>query len=143
MSPRGVTKVSGTLQFVCDKKCIMHVKGVIQLWIELLDENDSRWNVRYPRYAGNNTQREDENTLAHEMDHFNTWKDFLDFVQTANAFDGQKFSDCANRAKQYTAAYRRIRGIVSSHSAKFDMPGWNQGGQYSRHPIDTSIFKWE
>ena len=143
MTPRGVTRVSGGFQFVCDRKCTMHVKGVIQLWIELLDENDSRWNIRYARYAGNDTPREDESTLAHEMDHFNTWKAFLDFVQTANAFDGQTFSDCADRATRYTTTYRRISEIVSSHSAKFDRPGLNQGGQYSRHPLDPSILKWE
>ena len=131
------------LDFSCDKKCVLHAKGVIQLWIELLNEDNPRWNERYPRYSGNAEMREDKNTLAHEMDHFKTWNAFLDFVKTANVFDGKKYSDCKDRATRYNAAYQRFRAVTSAHSAKFDQHGWNQGNQYSKHPLNTSAFKWE
>ena len=33
--------------------------------------------------------------------------------------------------------------ISAAHSLKFDNDSWNMGGQDSRHPLDTSKFKWE
>ena len=143
LSPRGVTRRTGDLTFSCDKKCILHANGVIQLWIELLNEDDPRWNTRYPQYSSSTNDNEDQNTLSHEMDHFNTWNAFLDFVKTANDLDGKKYSDCKERAARYNAAYQRFKALTSAHSAKFDQPGWNQGGQYSKHPLNTSSFKWE
>ena len=68
---------------------------------------------------------------------------FLDFVKTANSLDDKRFSDCQDRASRYNAAYRKYRAETSAHSLKFDQPGWNQGNQYSRHPLNTSMFKWE
>ncbi len=143
ISPRGVTRIKGSLTFSCDKNCILHAKGVIQLWIELLNEDDSRWNKRYPQYSSSTNNREDLNTLSHEMDHFSTWSAFLDFVKTANTLDGKKFTNCKDKANQYNMAYKRYMVITSAHSSKFDQPGWNQGGQYSKHPLNTSTFKWE
>jgi len=143
ISPRGVTRIKGSLTFSCDKNCILHAKGVIQLWIELLNEDDSRWNKRYPQYSSSTNNREDLNTFSHEMDHFSTWSAFLDFVKTANTLDGKKFTNCKDKANQYNMAYKRYMVITSAHSLKFDQPGWNQGGQYSKHPLNTSTFKWE
>ena len=143
LSPRGVTRIMGSLKFSYDTKCILHVKGVIQLWIELLNEGDARWNKRYPQYLSSKNDREDLNTLSHEMDHFSTWRAFLDFVKTANDFDGKQYSDCKERAMRYNAAYQKFRAITAAHNLKFDDDGWNMGGQYSRHPLDTSGFKWE
>ena len=143
LSPRGITRITGALNFSCDKKCVLHAKGVIQLWIELLNEDSPRWSERYPRYSSSTNTREDQNTLSHEMDHFSTWSAFLDFVKTANSLDGKRFSDCQDRASRYNAAYRKYRAETSAHSLKFDQPGWNQGNQYSRHPLNTSMFKWE
>jgi hypothetical protein len=77
------------------------------------------------------------------MDHFSTWSAFLDFVKTANSLDGKKFFDCQDRASRYNAAYQKYKAETSAHSLKFDQPGWNQGNQYSKHPLDTSMFKWE
>jgi RHS repeat-associated protein len=143
LSPRGITRITGSLNFSCDKKCVLHAKGVIQLWIELLNEDSPRWNERYPRYSSSTNTREDQNTLSHEMDHFSTWSAFLDFVETANSLDGKKFFDCQDRASRYNAAYQKYKAETSAHSLKFDKPGWNQGNQYSRHPLNTSMFKWE
>ena len=143
LSPRGITRITGSLNFSCDKKCVLHAKGVIQLWIELLNEDSPRWNERYPRYSSSTNTREDQNTLSHEMDHFRTWSAFLDFVKTANSLDGKKLSDCQDRASRYNAAYQKYKAETSAHSLKFDQPGWNQGNQYSRHPLNTSMFKWE
>ena len=57
--------------------------------------------------------------------------------------DGKYFSDCANKAKKFNALYEQYKAKTKSHSLKFDQPGWNQGGQYLLHPLDTSTFKWE
>lgn len=129
--------------FVCVSGCKIKTKGVIQLWIELLNEDDPKWQEHYSRYSGNNVTSESQNTLNHELDHFNTWKAFLDFVRTANAYDGKKVSNCAELVGRLNATYERYKSITSAHSLKFDQPGWNQGGQYSRHPLETSTFKWE
>ena len=142
LNVRGMTRVLGNVKFSCNK-CILRAKGIIQLWIELLNENDKRWGTRFKRYAQRNSAREDANTLAHEMDHFNTWKAFLEFVKTANSIDGKYISDCANKAKKFNALYEQYKAKTKSHSLKFDQPGWNQGGQYLLHPLDTSTFKWE
>ncbi|MDO5318871.1 MAG: RHS repeat-associated core domain-containing protein [bacterium] len=143
IAPRGVTKLTGSLKFVCVSGCKIKTKGVIQLWIELLNEDDPKWQEHYSRYSGNNVTSESQNTLNHELDHFNTWKAFLDFVRTANAYDGKKVSNCAELVGRLNATYERYKSITSAHSLKFDQPGWNQGGQYSRHPLETSTFKWE
>jgi len=47
-SPRAITCYVDTLKFSCDEKCIMHVHGEMQLWIELLEASSKRWWIRYP-----------------------------------------------------------------------------------------------
>ena len=98
---------------------------------------------RFPQYSSNPEEREDMRALSHEKDHYKTWQAFFEFVKTANSFDGQKFSDCKTRAARYNAAYKKYRAITAAHSLKFDDAGWDMGNQYSRHPLDTSKFKWE
>ena len=142
-SIRAATFNSGTLNFSCDKRCVLHVNGKIRLWIELLEETNSKWYDRMPQYRESSEEREDLRTLSHERDHYNTWKAFFDFAQTANSFDGLRFTDCKKRAARYNAAYNKYKAITAAHSLKFDNDGWNMGGQYSRHPLDTSKFKWE
>ena len=142
-SVRAVTRYSDTLNFSCDKRCILHVNGEMRLWIELLDENSPKWYDRLPQYRGNSEEREDLRTLSQEKDHYQTWKALFDFVKTANSFDGVKYTDCQARAARYNATYKKCRAITAAHSLKFDDWGWNMGNQYSRHPLDTSKFKWE
>ena len=142
-SIRAITRYSDVLKFSCDRWCVMHVSGEMRLWIELLDENSPKWYDRLSQYRGSSEEREDMRTLSHERDHYQTWKALFDFAKTANLLDGRKFVDCQARAARYNAAYRKYRAITAKHSLKFDNGGWNMGGQYSRHPLDTSKFKWE
>ena len=127
-SVRAVTRYSDTLNFSCDKRCILHVNGEMRLWIELLDENSPKWYDRLPQYRGNSEEREDLRTLSHEKDHYQTWKALFDFVKTANSFDGVKYTDCQARAARYNATYKKCRAITAAHSLKFDDWGWNMGG---------------
>ena len=140
---RAITRNLDTFRFSCGKNCVLHVNGEIRLWIELLDENSDMWLDRRPQYLESPENREDLRTLAHEMDHYKTWKALFDFVSTANSLDGVRYSDCRERAARYNAKYLRYRKETAKHSQKFDEYGWNTGNQYSNHPLDTSKFKWE
>ena len=112
LNVRGMTRVLGNVKFSCNK-CILRAKGIIQLWIELLNENDKRWGTRFKRYAQRNSAREDANTLAHEMDHFNTWKAFLEFVKTANSIDGKYFG--LSGCEDYSLWMRSV-GVIKFHT---------------------------
>ena len=118
--------------------------GYANVWIELLEASSPKWNDRYDRYKNSGIEKEDMNALNHEMDHFNTWKAFYSFVKSLNSYDGKVFpGDCDLRAKTINERLAQYKSQAEAHSDKFDQKGWNQGGQYGKHPFDTSKFSWE
>ena len=140
---RGVTRRYEKFNAKCTKDCVLKISGVFNLWIELLNADSPRWNQRYRRYRNSGIDKEDMNTLNHEMDHFNTWKAFYSFVKTVDAYHDKKYSDCKERAQKINAKYKEFHAKASMHSSSFDSNNRNQGGQYAKYPFDTSTFKWE
>ena len=140
---RGVTRRYEKFNAKCTNDCVLKISGVFNLWIELLSEDSPRWEERYPRYKNSGVNREDMNTLNHEMDHFNTWKAFYSFVKTADVYHNRKFSDCKELAEKINDRYKKYHAKASKHSLLFDDKARNQGGQYAKYPFDTSTFKWE
>ena len=141
--PRAVTKHYGTCKFSCDSDCKIKVTGNITLWMEKLKSSSSRWLERFSQYDGMNRPDEEANAMAHEMDHFTTWRTFLDFVRTANNYEGKKFDNCKEKAAALNARYSELYNMTKTHSQSFDNKPWNKGGQYSNHPLDTSKLTWE
>jgi hypothetical protein len=127
----------------CNRCFSVYTAGVFNLWIELLSEDSTRREERYPRYENSGVNREDMNTLNHEMDHFNTWKAFYSFIKTADVYHNRKFSDCKELAEKINDRYKKYHAKASKHSLLFDDKARNQGGQYAKYPFDTSTFKWE
>lgn len=141
--PRAATFHSGDLKFSCDKNCRIKVSGELSLWIEMLEQNNSRWDVSFPQYLSSVLVSEDLNAYNHELDHFYTWKEFYTFLKTANSYDGRPYKDCKAKALDLQTRYSRFKAMTQRHSRAFDQTGRNMGGQYSSHPLDTSKFKWE
>ena len=109
----------------------------------MLEETSIRWKEKFKRYKNTNIDREDLNTLNHEMDHFNTWLTFFNFVKKLEVYDNQYFPDCIKKADEIQKKYYQYRKITSLHSKKFDGDDRNQGGQYINYPLDVSTFSWE
>ena len=141
--PRAATFHSGDLKFSCDKNCRIKVSGELSLWIEMLEQNNSRWDVSFPQYQSSVLVSEDLNAYNHELDHFYTWKEFYTFLKTANSYDGRPYKGCKAKALDLQTRYSRFKAMTQRHSRAFDQTGRNMGGQYSSHPLDTSKFKWE
>jgi hypothetical protein len=105
--------------------------------------SDAMWTIQYPQYKDNSDTDQETNALKHELDHFNTWKSFYDFVKTADQYDGKKFADCQRRIAIMMQRYNEYHELASKHSLSFHNNGMASGGRYSQHPFDTSAFKWE
>ena len=143
LNARGVTYITTKFNIYCTKDCILKIEGEFSLTIELLEETSIRWKEKFKRYKNTNIDREDLNTLNHEMDHFNTWLTFFNFVKKLEVYDNQYFPDCIKKADEIQKKYYKYRKITSLHSKKFDGDDRNQGGQYINYPLDVSTFSWE
>ena len=141
--PRAATFHNGDLKFSCGKDCRIKVSGKLSLNIEMLERNNPRWDKSLLQYKNSPLVSEDLNAYNHELDHFYTWKAFYSFLKTANLYEGRQYRDCKAKIFDLQSRYSRFKSLTQRHSSTFDQVGRNMGGQYSRHPLDTSKFKWE
>ena len=109
----------------------------------MLPADNERWNSNYRRYKDSPIVTERLNAYNHELDHFNTWSAFYQFLATANNYDGKKYANCDEKASDLNARYSQFESETAKHSAGFDNKDRNMGGQYSRFPLDVSRFSWE
>ena len=140
---RAYTKRYERFKVTCTKDCRIKVSGVFNLWIEMRPSTDEMWKIQAKQYKNNPEANQELNALNHELDHFQTWKAFYDFVKTADRYDGVKFPDCQKRANIMMQKYNEYHQIASKHSTAFDTDGKNSGGQYARFPFNTAGFNWE
>ena len=140
---RACTKRYERFKVTCTKDCRIKVSGVFNLWIEMRPSTYEMWKIQAKQYKNNPEADQELNALNHELDHFQTWKAFYDFVKTADRYDGVKFSDCQKRATIMMQKYNEYHQLASKHSTAFDADGKNSGGQYARFPFNTAGFNWE
>ena len=102
----------------------------------VLSPENEKWNRRLERYnrkwgypRSNNKER--EATIAHEMDHWQSWSKVESFINELNSKDGKFVFFCNSEAARLREKLRTLTDEAIMESGRYDRePGMNQGGMY-------------
>jgi len=134
-SGRGQTIIEkGGPAISCDH-CKFKVSGVFKRTMLILMSSNSAWNTRLRQYdikwgTQRSNEREREATIAHENDHWNSYKLLVNFLTELNRLDDQKLNDCEQFSKTFRDQFDSLFKLSTERSKLFDTAPWNQGGMY-------------
>ena len=151
---RATTIASGfaSVTFSCSgnsssRSSCLSINGELKLKIEILGRSDNAWNTHLPRYDKqwgkprlNPVER--NAALAHEQDHFRTYKRAIDLILGLNTFDGKRcsgYEECETKRKDLENKYTRLVSEMDAHSNSFDWEDRNMGNRYTFHPFTPTV----
>ena len=115
-------------------RCIFKTSGQYSKIMYILSPDNIRWNRRLTRYNvkwGNprSNLKERDATIAHEMDHWNSWLKVEEFILYLNSLDGKFLFFCESKAAKLKKEFDSLVIDAKRESLRYDDElNMNQGG---------------
>ena len=136
-SARGLFTPYAKIDIKCSWCGVLTVSGSVYRKIKILTPDHGRWEHRHSNYKRWGLPRtniiEWKLAYSHEMDHWNSFNAFFDFVRLLNDFDGTSLYGLCEQMRYELEKQKNIMWNEAIHrSERYDTTGLNAGGMYPK-----------